>query len=441
MHADLHSAQEFAFHMNSNFSDFYVNSVPILGLTFIGAMYLVFGLLFVFFIFDIFLFGTVFINLLAFIFLIVGFGIAPYRFKAVVFCKEKTAQSFDFFILLVSIIAVFSLFFDRYYLRGIDYFALGMAGARAKINSMPASGSFFSMFGNFFSYGFFIPFINLMYEWESRDRIARFFLLVGSFFVVFFLCYLTGGRTVVLIFLAVLFSCLVGRRINGLPCLPHKVGLVKSVAFLSLAFFFLGFVFYVRAKTFGGGDSSLYVDSVCYHLTSVVNDNYLNCRVGVSGSLIDDVLNYGKAVMLYGYHVLWITENIINEGFSSGSILFDGFANLVLNRFGLTVHAHAYPGFFVPAGAALFHDTGILGVVCFFLFLGFFLRFSFFRYRNGYLWSGRFCFTILYAGCLLSLLIPPTNLPGFILSVACMIIYWLIWELLKIVNFVSSYSR
>ena len=367
--------------------------------------------------------------------------LVPYRFKTFSCYKIKTTENFEFFILFVSIIAVFSLFFDRYYLRGIDYFTLGMAGARAKMNSMPASGSFFSIFGNLFSYGFLIPFISLMYDWEYRDRAARYFLLTGSVFVVFFLSYLTGGRTVVLIFLTVLFSCLVGRKVSGLSCLPQKIGLAKSLVFVFTSFFFLGFVFYIRANTFRGGDSSLYVDSVCYHLTSIISDNYLDCRVGVSGGLIDDVLNYGKAVMLYGYHVLWITENIINEGFTSGSVLFYGFADLVLNRLGLTVDAHAYPGYFVPAVAALFHDASILGVVCFFLFLGSLLRFFLFRHRNGYLWSGRFCFTILYAGCLLSLIIPPTNLPGFILSVACIIIYWFIWELLRIVNLISSCSR
>ena len=102
--------------MNAKFLNFYVNLVPVLGLTVIGALYLVLGLLFIFYIFGIFLYGALFLNILALICLIVGYGIVPYRFKTFSCYKIKTTENFEFFILFVSIIAVFSLFFDRYYL-------------------------------------------------------------------------------------------------------------------------------------------------------------------------------------------------------------------------------------------------------------------------------------------------------------------------------------
>lgn len=421
--------------MNNMSRRFAYDVSPIFFLSVVGLVYVFVGALYVYGVLGLVLPAAIVLYLLSGALLISGYFLGSKLCSRS--CRTLASHGFsvrfDAAVLLISVCAVFALFFDRYFLRGIDYFSLGMAGARAEINTVGASGSVYSIFGNLFAYSFLVPLVNTVYQWESR-KWSRFFLIVGPLIVMLIFSYLMGGRTVLMITVVMLLSCAVGRYVVGLQLLPKGIGVFNVSIFAVFSFFLLGFVFYVRANTFGGGDSALYVDSMCAHLTSFLSvDAGLSwsCNIGVVGGYFSDYLNYMNAVMLYGFHVIWVSDSVVSQG-GGGSVLLAGLGNLLFDRIGVEILPHDYSGYFVPAAAGVWHDLGWLGLVVVFFVSGFFLRIALALHCKGHLWVGRYGFIFFYSASLLALLISPANLPGFILAVVCVLCISFFWFLARV---------
>ncbi|MGB0466072.1 MAG: hypothetical protein ACPGF7_00905 [Pontibacterium sp.] len=403
---------------------------PIATLFLLGSGFLFFGWLFSWQVLELHITAVFVLYAASFVFFVAAYGSIDN-----VVVKDRRVDfslAFDLFVLAVSILAVLSLFYDRFYLRGIDYFSQGMAAARSEINEGSVSGSFFSVFGNFFSYGYLIPLINTLYQWETRSIWNRFLVITGVSFVVLFFSFLMGGRTVLLITIVVVLSCLVGRKTTGHTALPSGIGLLKIFLLFLLVLFLFGFVFYVRANTFLGGDSFLYVENVCTHLTSFLKEGSYSCNIGVSEGGIAEALNYLNAIGLYAFHVLWVSDSVLFFDAKEGSVLLAGIGSLVLSRFGISLPAHDYAGFFVPAGASIVYDLGIIAVPVFFMALGLMLRLSLAFHLAGRPWAGRYGFVFLYSFCILSLIISPANLPGLLLAGMCISLYAVMWSAVKL---------
>lgn len=397
--------------------------IPIFSLVTITAVFLIMGSFFSWYSYGISLYGSVILYCASLLFLIFGYSIVILRLdnSRLVF-RKPVSDAFNYFVIIVSIIAVISLFYDRYFLRGIDYFADGIAASRAQINSSTVSGSLFSFFGNLFSYAFLIPLINLFYDWEFKSKRYRKYMFSSCILIMLVFSSLMGGRTVILIALSFLVSCAIGRRVCGKSYLPREISLTKVFLFCLFALFLVASIFYLRALAFNSGEASTYVKSVCQHLSAAYKVDNIDCSIRVHG-VDTDSLTYVKAVFLYIYHVLWASESIVQIGGNDASILLAGIDNLVFSRIGFYIDKHSYAGFFVPGGASVYHDLGSIGVIGVFVLTGMLLAIFLYFQSKGRVWLGRFGFVYLFSACLLSLMISPANIPGFILTGVCILIF------------------
>ena len=84
----------------------------------------------------------------------------------------------DLFGLLLGALAIAALFYDRYYLRGIDYFSVGIAKSRSLLNEGNHASTVYSVFGNFFLYSYLFPLIRSIIQWEERQPNTLFFIFV-----------------------------------------------------------------------------------------------------------------------------------------------------------------------------------------------------------------------------------------------------------------------
>lgn len=382
-----------------------------------GVLYLVVGGAFVYCIMDEVL-GAVALSVFLGLFCASLFFCVPWRSVSVARRGWVRADLvLDYLAFFLCLVALCFLFFDRYVLRGVDYFSLGMAQARDLINSQQGGGSVFSFLGNFFSMLFVVPLVNTIFQWEGRSRIRWFFLAVASFMMLL-LSYLMGGRTVLMITLSVMLACLVGRRVVGKSFLPESFGFLKLACVALVSFFLFGFVFFLRADAFASGDSINYGVGTCRHLMSMLEpavDIAAVCDgMWSDAGVLGELYNYVLITLLYGFHGLWVADLAIHSQ-SGEPIILSGLGSVVLNRMGFDFGSHEYAGFFVPAAPALVHDYGWLAMCVVFAFLGVLLRF-FYEWlwaRNDYF--GRFGFVSLYSACILSILIPPSSLPNYFL--------------------------
>ncbi len=406
---------------------------PLSALLLIYSLFVFLGALYVGCFLGMQLFGAVFLYCIGFVSLVVGYFsllvlYAPFQAP---FVQIKAPVLHDSMFLAIAFLGVFFLFYDRYFMRGIDYFSLGMAEARALINESERSGTIFSFLGNLLSYFLFFPLINVLFDWDERAR-DRWVTLTVSSVLALMLSYLMGGRTVVLMVLAVVISCLVGRRVLGLRAIPRSISAWKMCLLIFGVIYFFAFVFYLRAEAFLDGDSGRYVENLCHHLTSfmIASGGYRwSCDIAFAGEGVGSLLNYLSAVLLYGFHVLWVGDFAYYSE-SSSSILLAGFSHLFLSRFGVEIPSHEYAGFFVPAVAAIYHDLGVLGVMLIFFTTGCFLVMSVFFLRSGRLFLGRYSFVVFFAVCVLSLLISPANIPGFLIFFICIYLVFIFYLVL-----------
>lgn len=321
--------------------------------------------------------------------------------------------------LVLCLLGLVLLYYDRSFLRGIDYFGSGIAKARATINTEGSSGSLYSFFGNLFSYLYIVPIYNILIEWEIRQRKMNWLILAISIILVFSLSLLMGGRTAMLIAFTVAISALIARRTMGLSLMPSNIRPKHLLIAASALMLFFGMIFHWREKTFSGYGSHSYLVDLCNHLTVFSETTLTTCNIGSSGVWYEDYINYGQAIFMYAFHPLWITEHVASHySFgASGTVLTAGMNNLLANRLGIEAMPHLYAGFFVPTASSTLNDLGWTGLIIFSTITGIILKVATTMLRAGLSWFGRWLFILMMSSIMLSLIIAPLNLPGLIIYI------------------------
>lgn len=333
----------------------------------------------------------------------------------------STTARFNTVVGAVALLGIIAIFYDRTSLRGIDYIDMGIAAARAELNRVGERGGAISIFGNLFSVAIYLPLINLIFDWEKWGR-ERLFVLAIVIFGMAGLTYLTAGRTVILIAVAISAAAMLGRGALGMPRLPSFLTtgrLVASIAGISVVF---GMIFALRANAFGAASAGDYLSQLCIHLSQPAIEIMSQCSTTpiVSGSpSFDDFANYSTAVLLYAFHVAWVGDVIITDQNPGITTTFSAIQDMFLSRFGgYQISATDYDGYFIPAAPGLVYDFGYLTMILSFITLG--LLFGVFQrsMQSGRLFLGRVAFCYIGAAMMLAVLISPANLPFYFLSIA-----------------------
>lgn len=327
----------------------------------------------------------------------------------------------DVILLVLGALAVTALFFDRYFLRGIDYFSVGMAKGRALLNQGDYQTSAFGVFGNFFLYSYLFPLIRSVILWEERTAKLRSVIIAAALLELVGVSYLMGGRTAILLTITVCLASFVARRLLGKLYRPQSFSFRRLLVLALVAFTAFAVFFWFRSRAFGDGDSLSYFLNICGHLT---RDTSLACDFGLQSGPWKDIGNYLHLVLLYGVHGTWLSEEIVQTGWSGGWITPQGLFSLVFSRLGLDAPPAVYEGFFIPAPAALVNDFGLSGM------LGFALSFGTVTgIVVGYVKAYRMSFAVyalvfVVSFWFLSFLIFPTNIPGFMISMLSGLVLW-----------------
>lgn len=327
----------------------------------------------------------------------------------------------DIVLLALGALAVAALFYDRYFLRGIDYFSIGVAKGRALLNQGDHDSSFFSVFGNLFLYSYLFPLIRSVLLWEQRECRVHFLVIIAAFLELAGISYVMGGRTAILLTIMVCLASFVVRRFLGKTYRPAFFSYPRLFLLALLTTAAFGLFFWFRSRAFGDGSSLSYFLNICGHLTEGTS---LQCDFGVEAGPWKDMVNYLHLVLLYGTHGTWLTESIVQSGWAGGWITPQGLFSLLFSRFGIEAPAAAFEGLWVPAPASLLNDLGIGGMLCFAFAFG-----ATAGVLVGYLKADRINFAayaLVFAVSFwfLSFLIFPLNIPGFVIAVWLGLFLW-----------------
>lgn len=351
-----------------------------------------------------------------------GYGIATSRSSAPVTRMIYTTTMFNIVVCIVAILGLLAMYYERSSVRGIDYANLGMAAARAEFNRAGERGGLLSVFGNIFSAAIYLPLINLVFDWERWDR-SRFVVLALVIVGLLGLTYITGGRTALMIAVAVAAASMLGRGAIGLPKLPSFLSPAKLAISVVVIGGLFGAVFAMRASAFGASSAAVYLSELCVHLSQPTTEIMIRCPTIARGSsvpIVDDLVNYGTAVFLYAFHVAWV-GNVIIDAVNPGAFTsFVGPQDMFFGRFGFELVATDYDGYFIPAAASLVYDFGYLEMILGFAIFGAVVGFFRTALASGHFFFGRIAFCLAAAGLLICVMISPVNLPVMLLAIMAM---------------------
>src|SRR5690606_32810305 len=320
----------------------------------------------------------------------------------------------DLFGLLLGALAIAALFYDRYYLRGIDYFSVGIAKSRSLLNEGNHASTVYSVFGNFFLYSYLFPLIRSIIQWEERHPKTLFFIFLFVFFELAAVSYLMGGRTAILLTLMVCLASFVTRHFLGKSYRPSFFTPLGLLVIGGVALLTFGVFFWFRSVAFGSGDSYSYYLNICGHLTKGTE---LVCDFGVASGPWKEISNYFHLIMLYGTHGVWFSESVISSYYPESVVTPQGLFAVSFSRLGFDAPQSAFEGYWIPAAGSLTSDFGILGMLSVSAALGALSAGSVQHLRVGSMGFAVYSTVFLIALWLLSFLILPLNLPGLLLAV------------------------
>ncbi|WP_194953330.1 hypothetical protein [Sphingopyxis solisilvae] len=333
--------------------------------------------------------------------------------------ERPTSALFNIIVAVIALLGLWAMFYDRTTNRGIDYVNLGIAAARAEFTRVGERGGLLSIAGNIFSAAVYLPMINMIFDWEKWGR-ERY--LVAALVVVGMLglTYITGGRTALLIGVSLVAAAILGRGAIGLPRLPSFLSRLRLIIGGIVVAVVFGGIFALRATAFGAASAGDYLSQLCIHLAQPAIEIMAQCysipySSGVEG--VDELANFGTAVLLYAFHVAWVGNVIIVDANPGVSTAFSGFQEMFLGRFGYQLTATDYDGYFIPAAASVVYDFGYLAMIIGFALLGFMLGLFRRSMLAGNLYLGRVAFCYVAAALLICVLISPANLPVLLLSI------------------------
>lgn len=349
---------------------------------------------------------------------IVGFGftvqVLPHYPHRETRWPTPVSIRWDLFTLLLGALAIAALFYDRYYLRGIDYFSVGIAKSRSLLNEGNHASTVYSVFGNFFLYSYLFPLIRSIIQWEERQPKTLFFIFLLVFFELAAVSYLMGGRTAILLTLMVGLASFVTRHFLGKSYRPSFFTPLRLLVVGGVALLTFGVFFWFRSVAFGSGDSYSYYLNICGHLTKGTE---LVCDFGVASGPWKEISNYFHLIMLYGTHGVWFSESVISSYYPESVVTPQGLFAVFFSRLGFDAPQSAFEGYWIPAAGTLTSDFGILGMLSVSAALGALSAGSVQHLRVGSMGFAVYSTVFLIALWLLSFLILPLNLPGLLLAV------------------------
>lgn len=269
---------------------------------------------------------------------------------------------------LMSILSAIFILYDRVYIQLIDYtgsIAIAREEWKYAADSRQGFSSIYSVFGNILS-GFPIVLAALLfYSFEELKSSRRLFASLISIVTLMVLVVLSGGRSIIMMFLLSLFLVGLLRKCRGKRFVPVGFGLFKKSISLFIGISFIAYslyIFHLRAIV-GGNTSTSYLISTLNHLGGVGYDwVYVE-----STTVFESILDYLYLVGAYLVHSAWTLQSILElDSYSNtGFVTFNFYRVNIARVAGLesAPEEWAFSGLFSSYPGAFYYDYGLLGMI------------------------------------------------------------------------------
>jgi len=328
--------------------------------------------------------------------------------------------------IIISVIGLLFILFDRIFYRGINPFLMSPAVVRYMLNES-ASGnvsSIFSLLGNILQCFIIIP----AYYVISRKLSVTKLLFPGLFVISLLSSFLLGGRTPLLCFLVLLLSFVI--MFNDI----FKFKILANLFFVFTIFItFTIFVFVLRAEA-TGLKSPEYTINLLRHLHFNPDLIFLS-----GGGVYDDIYNYTLIVFAYALHPFAISSDAILNGSGQGNISFFAISFLLSKFFPIDMESlkHDYYEMFVSLPGGLYYDYGLLGVILFSLIASMLNFLSLLRMckSNGNSDVARIFTSIVISTFIFSPLLSSLNFVFYLFYATVLLTYFIIIKFVGLVNY------
>jgi hypothetical protein len=265
----------------------------------------------------------------------------------------------------LSFLGLFSLIYDRVVLQGVD-FSQGIAVARhlwrKSQEGREGVSSIFSVVGYLFGFTFFVATSLGHLHWEFLRRRTRWGIIGFACFLVAINSLLTGGRSIVLVQLAMVVAVCGIRSIIGLKMMPGRgariwlgatVGLVLAVGY-SL------YVFSARAEV-NNVRPEKYVVGMLWYLGATPTDSFYD--LNVLPESVAATTQFATVAGAYLTHSYGSFESVLEMQDTPGTVSF-GFVRLLFARLGFGENSDtewSLSGRFLSMPGSLWYDFGWIG--------------------------------------------------------------------------------
>jgi hypothetical protein len=267
--------------------------------------------------------------------------------------------------LAIGLIGFACLVIDRVFIQHIDY-SQGIAVARELWRKAGEEregvSSPLSVLGYLFGFSFFVATTIAQLHWEHLRISDRRLVLILASFLIAGNSLLTGGRSIVLIQLAVTAAVGTLRRAIGLSFMPGRplriiVGAVVTITVV------LSYSLYVFSERAAVGDTlpAIYTEGMVEHLGGQTTDEF--GELERLPPIIGSIGQFGTLAGAYLTHSFGTFESALEFEQRSGSVSF-AFLRQLLYKAGLLRQGdEGWPleGRFMPLPGALWYDFGWMG--------------------------------------------------------------------------------
>lgn len=274
-----------------------------------------------------------------------------------------------------SILGLFLVYYDRVFVRGIDY-SLGLRAARYQWRGT-TGGNFAGVIGNILNSFGYISILYAIVAWKKANKLIRLFLVVSICCTIFGMGFLNAGRSNVLVAIVFAMSLFLiyqpGSLFEGLRRNTRKILIIIAVACV--------FIFIITISSANLGKIEFYK---LYELG--ISDLYGQLDKDASFEDLPDIIIFFYYIVAYLFHGQWTSQIALSLPAREPFYVF-GPIQSFLSYFGI-LSPNQNEGFFADTGAfisfpgALYYDFGAAGIVLGGLFMGTLLGIAIWIARN-----------------------------------------------------------
>jgi hypothetical protein len=271
-----------------------------------------------------------------------------------------------FYTITISILGGLFVLYDKIIYQGID-FSRGPAIARIQWQQSAqlreSFSSVFSVLGNILSSLNIIGLGLLHLHWEIIKKQKRIIFLLFGLIGLFFISYVSGGRSILIMVISSLIGIGAIRKVRCLPFLPMKSARkIYLILIMASALLYSMYIFNERAKM-----NNIPIEIYAH--------NWINELGGEETLLYNEIVNkfensksiiyLSTVVASYIYHGNWIFQGIIDLNSRSGYSLFRTWVAM-LNRLpfiSIDMKPYHFSGYFATLPGFIYYDYGFYGII------------------------------------------------------------------------------